>query len=80
MECKRYEQSEYLRKVFGAAFYKKVQKQKKEKMKTKIDEKNLSPVDYAIDEENIEIIKYFLEKNIEEEKNVKIKSILERNK
>jgi ankyrin repeat protein len=45
-----------------------------------VDEKNLSPVDYAIDEENIEIIKYFLEKNIEEEKNVKIKSILERNK
>ena len=24
MECKRYEQREYLRKVFGAAFYKKV--------------------------------------------------------
>jgi hypothetical protein len=31
MECKRYEQSEYLRKVFGAAFFKKVQTQKKEK-------------------------------------------------
>ena len=29
MECKRYEQGEYLRKVFGAAFYKKVQKKEK---------------------------------------------------
>ena len=28
MECKRYERSEYLRKVFGAAFYKKVQRKK----------------------------------------------------
>ena len=31
MECKRYERSEYLLKVFGAAFYKKVQKKKKKK-------------------------------------------------
>ncbi|MBQ5807085.1 MAG: hypothetical protein IIW26_01410 [Tidjanibacter sp.] len=28
MECKRYERSEYRLKVFGAAFYKKVQKRK----------------------------------------------------
>jgi hypothetical protein len=39
MECKRYEQREYLRKVFGAAFYKKVQKKENNKTNIKTQEK-----------------------------------------
>ena len=43
-----------------------------------VDENNLSPLDYAIDEENKEIIKYFLDKNVDEVKLIKMKNILER--
>ena len=43
-----------------------------------VDENNLSALDYAIDERNKEIIQYFLDKNIEESKLIKMKEILER--
>lgn len=45
-----------------------------------VDENNLSPLDYAIDEKNIDILKFFVDKKISEEKNNKMKEILERKK
>ena len=50
MECKRYERSEYLRKVFGAAFYKKVHKKRQTNIKkTKQNKKMAKEIKYNVE-------------------------------